>query len=722
MLRRRLVVAGLALGWGAMAHPVEIVVDVAWDPPSPIAMTVTMSRAASGGRPEEVRHIEITAPRRMNVEVPDGELWSVEAEGQGVWAPAQTFTAAPPESTRPVRLLALPAAPFSGLIHTAPDEQQPSAVTISEMTWPGSEESQSEPLTRRCPVGSDGSLSCQFPVGVHDLKLRAPGFLSRFYWNARVPSTGFDIGEVALESGASLVAFVTDAGGQPVKDAEVIAWTGHGRHEPATPPATTNSRGVAILENLAPGTWKVRARMDGRSASRIAVVKVLERTETTLGESLVVAVPVMLSVSVAPAADPLGEPWVVTVREAGRPPGPDLAADPAETDSGGWVHVEVPPGSVSASVGDSLGGLWHREVLEIATTPPPLIVKLDLIEVAGLIVSGPQELSGVIRWRTLQSSEQPRMALARIDEDSRFRVFLPHEGRWKVEVENADGAVTPSISVDIDDPGDGEPIEVELEFPVGAVIGRVLDPDGHPVPAASVQAIFYDASRTKEMVSASSQTDAGGAFRIAAARSGTALLTARDERGRRGEAEVRVREGKNTEVELRLSRSTTLRGRVVSEGRPVIGASVQALPVGSGAFDLSPVLTDARGRFEVDLPESSTAGLAVIPPSEGAVLTLADPAAGEAVVEVPRLSGALTVLWSSSGSGDPVIRTGPVSWPVQILAILQSHRGATISNGRSILPAVAPGSYVICSQSASGPPTCVETEVVPYGEAVSDLR
>jgi RNA polymerase sigma factor (sigma-70 family) len=184
--------------------------------------------------------------------------------------------------------------------------------------------------------------------------------------------------------------------------------------------------------------------------------------------------------------------------------------------------------------------------------------------------------------------------------------------------------------------GRDEPSVVRKDAPAGQpnradIRGRVLSPDGRPVPNAQVTALahrlFMPGEQTlHDRALAVAKTDAAGHFRLTVA---TDFPTWYPERrialvvNAPGQAIHTVQlplpngdiRGHDPEtVEVRLSRTSTIRGRLIDlKGKPAQGVPLRVARLGSAAFDPiaagrsndellgwpGQVTTDADGRFEL---------------------------------------------------------------------------------------------------------------------------
>lgn len=168
--------------------------------------------------------------------------------------------------------------------------------------------------------------------------------------------------------------------------------------------------------------------------------------------------------------------------------------------------------------------------------------------------------------------------------------------------ESAPGVVVPTE----------EPVRVVLK-PVARVAGRVTDPDGKPVPEATV---LLSELRSESFGGLSSMLPAGlprrtttdekGAFEIERVAPGPIQIRAQAPRRQRAQIEgLEVKPGRDlTNVEIVLAPGGTVEGRVLSpEGRPVPNARVSVAEPGSDAFSAFSrvrATTDGDGRYRLD--------------------------------------------------------------------------------------------------------------------------
>ena len=160
------------------------------------------------------------------------------------------------------------------------------------------------------------------------------------------------------------------------------------------------------------------------------------------------------------------------------------------------------------------------------------------------------------------------------------------------------------------DPAKG-PVSVRLERqplaklgPANKLLGRVLDPQGKPVPHAEVD---FDALHTEgggvaygavEGIEPVAMTDANGEFLLASEKPFVAMNVTVEAHGLAKRRFQRLESGHRHE--LRLLKGHAVTGRLVADGRPVSGATVGLLGVNRSmeeSIGNYAAVTDAQGRF-----------------------------------------------------------------------------------------------------------------------------
>jgi hypothetical protein len=113
--------------------------------------------------------------------------------------------------------------------------------------------------------------------------------------------------------------------------------------------------------------------------------------------------------------------------------------------------------------------------------------------------------------------------------------------------------------------------------PEATVYGRMIDRDGAPIADARVAVELTGTVTPPERgVSLTAITDTDGTFRIAGLAAGEYTISGAGGDAAAAPVQVTVDAAENHRIELRAAATGTVRGRVVSEGRPVAGVRVTA--------------------------------------------------------------------------------------------------------------------------------------------------
>jgi hypothetical protein len=111
-----------------------------------------------------------------------------------------------------VGLLLQPTVAVTGTVSVPTGHELPGIVTAGFQWAPGAGEVQrSVPTTHvvQCAVTGDSRFRCAIPARPVDLRIRAAGFSSAYFWNLTLePDKPRDLGTVALVPGASILAWV----------------------------------------------------------------------------------------------------------------------------------------------------------------------------------------------------------------------------------------------------------------------------------------------------------------------------------------------------------------------------------------------------------------------------------------------------------------------------------------------------------------------------------
>lgn len=365
------------------------------------------------------------------------------------------------------------------------------------------------------------------PEGSWSVEVSADGYLP-----ARSPTVALPASIpilLELTRCGSVSVEVVDLAGAPVVGAEVYASTHRPRAEDELGLRRTDEAGRATLPAVRLGAFRVLVRASGyapgasermqltgaeREASTRVVLGrggrvvgelrdvdgapaagvhvVLDRHEMSLREIREVA----LDGSFAFERIPAGR-YELEVSPSG---GQTLLVPPQ------WLEVEVSEGETTVARFEDLGASHVRLVGRVLRDASPLPrARVDLEGGgAGLEVASVE---------------------AQTDADGRFEVTLPEEGPYRARIQTSgsergwrSGLLVFTLQV--------PPVamhEIELAFETGTVVGRVLDPDGVPVPGATAVLVSRDDSSAAQFVA---QANAQGHYEIDGVAVGTYVALA----------------------------------------------------------------------------------------------------------------------------------------------------------------------------------------------------
>lgn len=678
------------------------------------------------------------APGRLELDLSEGAGEKVRFEAEGYWCPdvEKSRLEPPPDG----EVTCYREAFLAGRLVTARGVDRP--VELLGTAQPSaSRTAQDGPFPEEvrfsCPVDAEGSFECHGPAGRFDLRLKAFGFAGQYYWDLRLePRDRHDVGTLRAVAGASIVGRVESDDGVPFDDG-VEVWL-----EPPTPvpgplPEEGSLRerravvrpgrdGFFQFDGLPPGRVVVSARAPGKVGGDPVAVDLREGLESTLRKPLVLGSPVAVEIQVLPPHDPQAQPWTLFLSRRDRRPGSPRWRGEVAND-GTWRQEGFSEGEYILRLESQRGDRWHSEVVDIGSETSTLLVSLDVVHVHGEVVQGGAPVSTHLWFGGRQQTSRVHVFA---DAEGRFHGYLPRAGLWPVSVQwpEEKGSQSEVGPIEVEEPAaPGEIVEISLELPAGEVLGRVVDEAGDPVQSARVSGFFYGAGSH----GFSGTSDEVGEFRAPALTEGRYRFVAALGRSKSSGEEVMIAEGDGpVEVVLVMS-SRAVRGRVLSEHGPVLGATVESLPVAvDGSILPSANLSlrsDADGSFEIGLPpeapelavvifpEGFAARALRLPPSEQEVAVQVDGVGGTLVLEPPagargqELFG-VTLGWNGGWAFLPILKQ---RWA-------DLHGGSTQWPARLTLPRMEPATYELCSSPyRGGEPAeerCVSGVLSPNGE------
>jgi uncharacterized GH25 family protein len=243
---------------------------------------------------------------------------------------------------------------------------------------------------------------------------------------------------------------------------------------------------------------------------------------------------------------------------------------------------------------------------------------------------------------------------------------------------------------------------IELVLPAAASVeGRVVAPDGRPVPGAEVTVVSADSAMGFSFPDLFAQTDGDGRYVLDGVPPGPRTLEARAEGYRRGVRDLEVKEG-DTTADFTLESGFVVSGRVVDDaGNPL--ASVQLMMIaGRGFTDVLSALSGPDGAFHFDGVQAGTFRLNAQKPGYAA-----NPQGEIVTISTASVSG-LEIKLGAGGSLTGKITGVDFSQLSRVRVVVNGRRpGQLDADGIYRILNVPPGDYVV---SASVPDTALHAE------------
>lgn len=674
--------------------------------------------------PDEEHRLALPDSLSLVVPVPDGASAVLRAEVPGFWSPevAAVGVAEPQEVT----LRLFPAAVLEGRM-TTPRGARPlrEMVVTVDPPWQAPENGKASVsiphASEPCAITLSGRFRCSVPAGRLDLRLRVSGFVSLFFWDLTLQAgAAHQLGDLALAPGASVVAWVQDAEGEPLKTpvtatlepATVFPGASRGRGlERLALRGKADERGFLHLQGVPAGAYRLQVSAEG-FAPVTRRLEVVEGREVRLPAPLVLSPPARLELTLVPPEDPYGRPWEVRLW----PPN-DERAGPWQrvTEKGRLRYGPLAPGryrvQVESGTGRTRHGWWSGE-LDVATGGTAEEIRLPVVEIWGTVRLGEEVVEAVVQFGERQGFRKLRFDA---DPEGVFAGYLPEEGEWPVSVYTPPTGWRTLPAVEVVVPEGHRHAELELVLPNNTLPGEVVDVHGEPLPDVRVTGYHTD----ERFEISPSVTDEEGRFRLRSVAPGRVMLSALGSDGASAGAMVTVPEEGSTEpVRLVLQELHHLQGRVIGPTGPVPGALVIALPRGMGLFMLEGgrILSDPNGRFELRVPtRATTLDVAVLAPGWPAPqLRVSPPWPDELVVEVRPGGGTLELVLP--GGGQAILRHQGAELPLGMFSRWGRQSSGEDGEQSWHLPAMAPGTWEVCIRGLStGAPPCQQGFLPPGG-------
>ncbi len=377
----------------------------------------------------------------------------------------------------------------------------------------------------------------------------------------------------------------------------------------------TGRRGFFQLANTPPGEYLIQARL-GSLVSAAQQVTVRRNEETWLRAPLALSAPLTLSLMVEPPVAPSGGRWRITLSHRDGPLMTPIAANVAWREDGTWRREGLPRGTYQVGLSDESGNRWALREIELSSADlVHLVVQQRAIR--GTVRLGTTPLAARL---TFGKGGPVRVELSS-DVRGEFSGQLPESDppveTLRVVVEASTPPLRRTLAVAV--PADSSDAVVDLVLPDTTLNVRVVDPFGSPWNEKTVLTAVTDKDGPQQLLVLPSDGAAAVGdpeadvvtFRSLSpgtARVSATSLTAASEEGR-----VEITEDSPAHASLVMRESLTVKGTVVSsDGSPVAGALLTAMPLQTPLQGMSEERTDGGGRFELRLPRETRAlGLAI---------------------------------------------------------------------------------------------------------------
>lgn len=685
----------------------------------PVNGTLTVSQV---GEPSVRQEFALQSGTAI-AELPPEPEWTLRLDADGWWAAPQIITAG---AASPIIVPAWRTGVVRGRFVAARASPMPKAARLVIESPP---DLRAPPEIARhttfdCPVENFGAWSCRIPATTLDVAVVVGGFIPVYRWDVKVDQAHDTIlGDIPLRRGASFVAWLD---GESVRSLEgpakarLLRGVGNdpsittARLAAPVAEATFGRRGGVQLADIPPGVYVLEVTAQGFAPSRIHPIEIREQREAVLRWPILLERPLTLRLVIDPPADPNGAPWNVDLRRDG-----DFGerSDPTPinvrrlTESPGIFEVpDQSPGRFSLQVSDARRELRVRRRLDIGSAADiQQTISIPLVRVRGAVTFGGAPVAARLFFGRRDGADRVTLDA---NAGGVFEGWLSRAGSWPVDIDVASEDASSSINVVVPESEQ----EIAIHIPDTIVTGTVTDAGGERARQASVTL----SAEPMSVIETSTRPD--GTFRIRGARTGPAILHARDRRtGEESQAvSILIAERGSNEVELRIESGRPLNGIVTSGGVPVPGAAVSAYPILHSSSSQVRGVTDLAGRFELQVPISTRRALVAVR-AAGRVLQSFEVVVGDepAALDLATVGGTVRLLLPPAASPFVLRRNGVIIPSLDLFEWSgeQIRRG---NGGRSLtLRNLAPGMYEACIPASA---RCAQRALTPNSIVDLDVQ
>lgn len=659
--------------------------------------------------------VDLEGVMPVELELPEGTWWRLEADVAGYWVPPTEFLVSAVGTVAEPQIIPLwRSAELKARLQLPKGEQETPRVVRLQVTAPADLRARKWPLmaTTACSVSPDGVLHCVVPVGTWDLGLRADGFIPLYKFAFSHPDRGSDLGIWRLERGSSVRGFVAVEGGRlSPADCQVrlVPMLGPGDPSPGAAEIATTAVATPVEADgsfqflgIRSGVYQLEVSQTGWARASLRPIEVLAGRETVLPEAVVLRKPLDLVLTLSPTYDALGQPWRVEVDRTSTG-GPDDGGSlfAGLCDDGVVTVRDQAPGMFVFRVFDTEGNRWHREEVRIdSPVEAARSIELGFFPFEGTVHLGAAPLGGAEVYLGGEFGAQRVQVMA--DSEGQLEGVAPRLGRWHVDVRSSDPELRRRVAVELRaEPGTKARVAIRLSE--ARISGKVLDPQGQPAAKTNVGC----GAAESDLGSSESRTGDDGHFELAGVPLGECHLAAW--RTVLGVTEssppqlLEVTDGRDLgPVELRLTRPVTVHGQVVSPLGTAAGTSLSFWPWEPRLGGGDDARTDLEGRFSARLPQGTRTVLVGVSAPGMALRVFALPVDGNDARLLVRPEGG-TVEFELPGpvpsessfflfqNGFPILRDDLASWMRSKGSLLDLKQGGVYR-----APQLAPGRYDLC--------------------------